>query len=130
MDFSSLLSDVQLNRFVYTLPHSIAKLVPQENEERQHTRNGGHQKERTKVNVVRNNDMVGDWKLRRQETWQNIFRNKTIEGPMLSMQCHPCLKFHVRGTCFEDCRNSISHCTLKGHDKSRVDKFIKTLRGE
>ena len=130
VDFSTMISDIQLNRFVYALPPSIAKLVPQEEEGRKTKPNGGKSHDRDKVSVVRNNEMDSNWKLRRQETWNNVFRNKTIEGPMLSMQCHPCLKYHVRGTCFEDCKNKSSHCVLKGDDRSKINTFIKSLRGE
>ena len=129
VDFSPLLQDIQLNRFQYTLPPSIAHLVTKEEDDPKPTRSqGGTMRE--KVEVVRNDTLMSNWKLKHHETWNTVFRNKSINGPLLSMKCHPCLKFQVRGFCFEDCKNKGSHCQLKGEDKNKVNQFIKELRGE
>ena len=127
MDFNYMLQDINFNRFYYTLPPNVAsvvtKTVGREHETKRDPPQG-------KPQHVRNDCVVQEWKIRPSETWANIFRNKTINGPMLSMKCHPCLKFHVRGVCYADCRNKDSHCTLVGEDKARVTQFIKPLRGE
>ena len=125
MNFTTLLMDIRLNRFVYILPPSIAKLV---NKEKEPKSNEKEKKER--ATVVRNSAPTQEWKIRPNETWNTVFKNQTFKGPMLSMQCHPCLKYHVRGACFSDCKNRASHLTLSGADKESVTRFIKTLRGE
>ena len=130
INYSSLLQDITLNRFTYNLPPTTASLATQNNDDKQKTQTRGTSGKRDVPEIFRNNDRVDGWKLRQGESWYNIFRNKAIEGPMLSTKCHPCLKFHVRGSCYVDCRNRASHCVLKGEDKKKVSEFIKTLRGE
>lgn len=133
MDFRQLLMDIRLNRFVYFLPPSIAKLAHDDKIEPKRGDSARKEKATTVKNpatTVKNPALVPEWKMRNNESWNTVFRNKTIQGPMLTMNCHPCLKYHVRGSCFNDCRNIASHCTLSGDDKGRVTKFIKSLRGE
>ena len=77
--------------------------------------------------VVFNQDQVQDWKFKDGENWQ-MWRNKTVNGPNLSNNSKPCLKFHVRGSCFDDCTNKSSHKKLKGEDFKRTDEFIKSIR--
>ena len=128
MDFQSFLMDIRLNRFVYILPPSIAKLVQKKVDKSENTQSVKEKRER--ATSVRNSENVQEWRLRPNETWNTVFRNQTFNGPKLSMNCHPCLKYHVRGACFSDCKNRGSHCTLVGLDKENVSKFIKSLRGE
>ena len=129
IEFTSLLNDVQLNRFTYLLPPRIAKLTSEQegddiNKPKKREKTGN-----TPV-MVRNHDMDSDWKLRSNETWNTIFRNKSINGPTLSANCKPCLKYHVKGVCYEDCAHKESHCKLIGDDKAKAETFIKSLRGE
>ena len=62
----------------------------------------------TKAKIVTNKDQVKDSKYKEGENWQ-MWRNKTIKGPTLSTNSKLCLKYHVRGTCFDDCTNKASH---------------------
>ena len=125
IDFSSLLSDIQVNRFYYNLPPSILDLVQEHppKKGRKESNNGGE--------AVRNTNQNAAWKLRSNERWDNIFRLKTLDGPTLSFGCKPCLKYHVKGICYKDCRQVASHCTLTNEaDISKMSQFVKSLRGE
>ena len=131
INFASLLQDVQLNRFIYILSPTIAALVSDTKEPKVGTKPSREgEKFREGAELVKNTQRVEEWKLRRGESWTTVFRNKTIEGPLLQAKCHPCLKYHVRGSCYADCRNKASHCQLRGEDKNKVNQFIKSLRGE
>ena len=79
--------------------------------------------------IVSNKDQVNDWKYKDGENWQ-MWRNKTIKGPTLSMNSKPCLKFHVRGTCFDDCTNKATHKRLEGEDFKQTDDFIRKIRDD
>ena len=129
MNYSSLIQDVKLNRFMYILPPTTASIESKTEERKMVSKNAGTRREGTTA-VQRNPDRVEEWKLRNGESWSNVFRNKAIEGPMLNTRCHPCLKYHVRGSCYVDCKNKASHCVLKGEDTKKVSEFIRTLRGE
>ena len=60
IEFSSLLADVQMNRFMYFLPPSISKVSSLTNEKkRDDTDPSKRRKEKPKMN--KNMDMVGDW---------------------------------------------------------------------
>ena len=131
IEFSSLLSDIQFNRFTYFLPPSIAEVqqdTSSDNKKDQDEPNSKKKKEAAKIE--KNLQQVADWKLRNNETWNTVFRHKNQEGPMLSVKCKPCLKYHVKGYCFNDCKQRSSHCVLTNEDHAKTNTFIKTLRGE
>ena len=134
VDFASIFFDLQLNKFHCNLPPSITKL------QNKHPRNSqlsyldteleSKKKKKKQAERVKNTNPVSDWKIRLDETWENVFRNKTRDGPMLSTGCKPCLRWHAKLDCFDDCSNSASHTVLAGCDKVLTDKFIKEIRGE
>ena len=79
---------------------------------------------------VKNSNVIKDWKLRVDEKWDTIFKNKSKEAPSLSVGSKACLKYHVKGLCYSDCPFSQSHCSLIEDDKKKLDSYIKNLRGE
>ena len=125
MNFSQISQDIQFNRFNYILPPRVAKIQKQDNAE---TESSAIKKK--KFEAERNTNQVREWKLRQSESWDDIFLNKTNAAPILSMGCRACLKFQVKGICYTDCKHKQSHTQLSGDDKSKLDKYIKELRGE
>ena len=69
VEFSSLLSDVQLNRFTYRLPPSIVRLE----QEKKDDAGSKFQKKRKhdRAEMVRNASVVNEWKLRPSENWES-----------------------------------------------------------
>ena len=129
IEFSSLISDVQFNRFAYFLPPSVAS-VKEEPKKDSDEEEKVTKKKKEAPKYIKNENQVSDWKLRNNETWGTVFKHKSIEGPVLSTGCKPCLKYHVKGGCFADCKLKSTHCQLKSDDKQKVNDFIKSLRGE
>jgi hypothetical protein len=129
MDFSPLIQDIQLNRFNYMLPPSISKISNDQAADSSTKKKQGRNNEDT-AKPVRNPNINKDWKLRPNEKWDTVFKNMTLTGPTLSLGCKPCLKYQVKGICYDDCRQICSHRTLSDEDKALTDKFIKELRGE
>ena len=120
-----LQSNLQMNRFHYSLPSNVVKRGPAKDD------NKGHKKrQRQESRKVANNNQETKWKLRQNERWETVFREKSRGGPRLSMGCAPCLKFHCKGWCFEDCAFKKSHKRLNAQDKERTDAYDKSLRGE
>ena len=132
VELSSLISNVQLNRFHYLLPPSVAKVNSAKTEEDVaiESNRSARKKKREDPKMVKNQQLCAGWKLRNSESWVTVFRNKTIDGPMLSRQCRPCLKYHVKGICYDDCVQKNSHCKLEGHDEFATNVYIKQLQGE
>ena len=131
IEFPLLLGDEQFNRFSYILPPSIGLVsedVQSEDPKIQETLLKKKKKEASKYE--KNENLVNDWKLRNNETWGTVFSHKASEGPALSVGCKPCLKFHVKGGCFSDCKLRRSHCVLANKDKSKIEAYIKLLQGE
>ena len=62
--------------------------------------------------------MVSEWKLGRNENWNQVFQGKIKEGPKLTCGTYPCLKWHVKGVCYIDCAFKKSHTKLNGYEKS------------
>jgi len=134
VDFSTIVSDLKLNRYFCDLPSNIKMIVKDEIEEDSSPKENKRRKTNPDPSsssltnkVVHNQDQVQDWKFKDGETWQ-MWRNKTVNGPILANNTKPCLKFHVRGSCFDDCNNKASHKRLKGDDFKKTDEFIKHIR--
>ena len=127
IDFSILFKDILLSRFDLILPPNIAKVSKDDPT----TETSLKKKNKTAPPVmVRNTNQVRDWKLRNDERWETVFRSKSRQGPTLSVGCKPCLKYHAKGFCFDDCALIKSHTDLNNDDKSATENFIKELRGE
>ena len=122
-NFGEIFHDIQMNRFHYKLPVSVKKLAPPREE-------GKLQKKMRETVRHINRTQERDWKLRQNEQWESVFRHRSTDGPLLSVRCRPCLKYHCKGSCFEDCPNKESHTKLQNEDKSKTANFIKQLRGE
>ena len=124
MNFMPLVQDIQLNCFNYLLPPYVSKLNNHEDESRE-----ANKKE--KFESERNMKLNSDWnKLHQSESWDTIFMNKTNNSPFLSMGCRACLKFHVKGICYTDCRHKNSHIEFNNEDSTKLINHIKMLQGE
>ena len=127
-NLSQIFTNVQMNRFHYNLPQKIRRLKRNNDIKNTNDRKMKRVKQENLVNT--NPNPVREWKLRANEQWATMFCNKTREGPMLSMGCQPCLKYHCKGTCFNDCRFQAAHVAFSGNDKALTTQLIKELQGE
>ena len=132
--FSSIFSDIQLNKFFCNLPSNILRLQKDLNSNKTDNEDD-RKKKRSKTSTphpeqIRNQNQVPCWKLRQSEKWDTVFKNKSRDGPNLSSHCKPCLKYQVKGLCYSDCPFKASHTSLGQDDKTKTDRFIKELRGE
>ena len=133
VDFPSIFYDIQLNKFHCALPPTIMKLKKSEEESSgvsQDKELHSVKKKKKQVEQERNLDPVHNWKMRLDERWDTVFKNKTKDGPTLSVGGRPCLKWHCKLFCYNDCRNKASHRVLVGNDKLKTEQFIKSIRGE
>ena len=135
IDFSSIISDLQLCQFNYILPPNIAKVKSDQKEDKvnldkEKDLEREAKKRKVQSSQVKNQKMVQDWKLRQNEQWNTIFKNKSKEAPVLSVGSKLCLKYHCKGICYSDCPFKLSHCTLVDDDKLSAERYIKSLRGE
>ena len=123
MNFGPIMSCIEANNFCYNIPPTVKKLSK--------TGNGDSSK-RQKVGSkrVENPAMVEDWKIRPNESYDTVFKDKVKNGPVLSFGCKGCHKWHNKGFCFDDCSNVKSHKILKGDDFKSFDKYCKECRGE
>jgi hypothetical protein len=120
MNFAQLTQDIQLNRFNYLLPPCVTSANQKDKDPTL---------KKKKFEAEKNTSITREWKLRPCESWEAIFQNKTNDGPTLSLGCKPCLKYQVKGICYNDCKHKDSHKILQGEDKAKTDKYIKELRG-
>jgi hypothetical protein len=125
VDFGSLFKDILLSRFDITLPPNISKVKNIEKPS-----DAENKKLRASPVMVRNHKQINEWKVRSSERWDTVFRAKSRHGPTLSIGGKPCLKYHVKGFCFEDCGLAESHMELNDEDRELTANFIKELRGE
>ena len=125
--FGNLFKDIILSRFDITLPPNIGNVKNNITDQSDVT---PPKKPRAAPVVVRNDNPTREWKVRSDEKWDTVFRSKARNGPNLSIGCQPCLKFHAKGFCFEDCSLAKSHTALNPEDTKATSNFIKELRGE
>lgn len=81
------------------------------------------------VRVV-NENRVQEWKLCPGESFNTVFKHRVIDGPMFSIGCKGCHKWHNKGFCFDDCPNEKSHTDLNEEYSTTFGQYIKTCRGE
>jgi hypothetical protein len=126
VEFNSLFKDILLSRFDIRLPPNINKVTSTL------TGDNDEKNKKTKVTsvMVRNSAVKKEWKLRNSESWDTVFRSKSHRGPVLSIETRPCLKYHVKGFCFDDCTLLKSHAKLNDADAKLTEEYIKELRGE
>ena len=79
--------------------------------------------------MVKNDNIPQEWRLKDGEKWETVFRNKTHEGPTLSTGSKFCLKYWVKGVCYDDCKHKASHAELNEQDRETGDNYVKELRG-
>ena len=128
-NFGDIFLKILTNEFHYRLPQSVRKIINPREDKRE--RDGGPQKKsKQSADRVTNPSIVDKWKIRQNEQWETVFRHKSVNGPVLSTGCHPCLKYQCKGWCFKDCANRASHIQLKNDDKDKTGAFITRLRGE
>ncbi len=137
VQFSSLIVKLQLNEFSCFLPPNIKKIIKDESKKRDspdvksstsglHNKNGKKAKQENVM--IRNENIDQEWKLKESENWNLTFRHKSKDAPTLSNGCKACLKYHVKGFCFEDCKFKGSHHQLTGDDQTKTNNYIKSLR--
>ena len=59
--------------------------------------------------MIKDENIKEERKLKDNENWNQTFRHRSKDAPMLSMNCRVCLKYHVKGYCFQDCNFKGSH---------------------
>ena len=129
LTFSSLFDDIMMHRFYYILPLSVKKIKGKSDDTKDKDEAREKKKQR-KVEYIKNHNVPSAWKLRQGESWDTVFKDKTLSGPELSCGAKFCLKYWVKGLCFSDCRQKCTHNPLNEEDKAKANAYIKELRGE
>ena len=123
INFDLIVNEIEMDRFFCNLPNNIKKLTSDNDKEMENPT-----KKLRIEGQVKNMNQVEAWKLRDNESWNNIFRGKTKDGPKLRDGSLPCLKYHVKGVCYGDCTYHKSHRKLEIEDFNKMDAFIERLR--
>ena len=130
LNFSSLFDDIMMNRFQYHLPSAIRKFTPKREKPSFNFDFGQEKKKQKQAEHVINPHVPEDWKLKNNEEWEKYFKHKTLAGPDMSCGAKLCLKYWVKGLCYNDCRQRCSHGNLTHADKTATGAYIKSLRDE
>ena len=133
LNFQSITFALELNNFSYFLQPAIKQLKRNND-----TDQGGSEIKKKSKNQINNesrertvnNEMVEEWKMRSGENYDTVFKDKVKQGPLLSIGCKGCHKFHNKGWCFPDCNNKESHRKLSEKDSRKFGSYCKQCRGE
>ena len=131
--FSDLIIKLQLNEFICHLPVNIRMIAkdnssPKKRETTQENQKATKKQKQEILSMVRNENIKEEWRLKGDESWNKFFRHKSKEAPTLSMSCRACLKYHVKGYCFQDCTFKESYVNLRNEDLRKTDAYIKSLQ--
>ena len=133
LDFREICLDIQVQRFFYDIPASV-KTLDLSNDSKDDTNGPGNGKkpkqDKGQTKLIKNTYVLGEVKLRENESWDTIFRGKSGEGPTLSFGGPGCCKYPTKGICFDDCTIKASHKHLNAADFKLYCGFVKKLRGE
>lgn len=129
INFQSLISDIQLNRFMFNLPASVTVVRPRRIDNDDDGREVP-KRQRQGAKRVDNNDAHPSWIMRANESYDTVFAHKVKQGPTLSFNAKGCHKYHNKGYCWDDCQNAASHKKLSGTDFTKFGNYIKQCRGE
>ena len=128
----SIYERIEMGEFTYDLPSSVKTILPaDQSNNNAGNDNAGVKRKADEMSIrVRNNNPVSKWKIRDNEDYAEVFKDKVLGGPILSMGVPGCHKFHNKGFCYADCTQKASHCVLAGDDFKKFDARVKALRGE
>ena len=135
VNFTPILNDVLLDRFVQPLPESIScfskkKRKSDADEGRQGPKKPKGNEDETKK--VFNEDMEADWALREGEDY-SLFAGKNQELKPKTRGRYTCSRWFIKGFCFESCKNKITHLTpdeLPHDTKTQMTTWVRACRGE
>ena len=138
IDFTPMITDVLLDRFVQPLPSSIAlieykgKRRNQDSATQNDDRRDKKVKEEDTPIKVTNEDMINDWKLKDREDYK-IFAGQHVDlKPKIDGRFY-CSRWHIRGYCFTNCKNNDTHIpsqSLPTDGKQQMCVYIQTCRGQ
>ena len=133
VNFTNIIEKLQMNDFNCYLPINLRQIIKEETSptKRSTTQENNKNKKRTKqdnVSTIKNENIKEEWRLKDGENWNQTFRHKSKDAPMLSVNCRTCLKYHVKGYCFQDCNFRNSHIKLNDEDAEKTDAYIRSLR--
>ena len=78
VEFLTLLTDIKLNRFICFLPGNIKKLSKRNATPDDSIDDRGKKKQKSE-NQRKNDNVVSDWKLKANESWNKLFKGKSRE---------------------------------------------------
>ena len=127
VNFSDIIIKLQLHNFNCFLPFNIKKVIKEGSLLKKRDTDSDNQKSNKKAKqdnatMVKNKNMNKDWRFKDSEKLNPVFRHKSKDAPILSMNCCTCLKYHVKGFCFKDCNYRGSHVELEGEDYEKNGK--------
>ena len=141
MKLQKIITKLQVNELICCLPPNIKRIARESAKKREladgkestgSSGSGGSnvKKQKQTNNMVRNEQPKADWKLKQEENWNLLVRHKSKDTPVLANGSKACLKYHVKGFCFDDCKFRGSHCQLAGLDEEKTDEYIESLRNQ
>ena len=80
---------------------------------------------------VFNNKQVVEFKLKPEEEWRTFRSTCMSDRPSWGQNGKMCMRWHICGDCFKDCKNSASHVgkdKIPGEKKEGMKKYIKKVR--
>ena len=121
VQFQSIMMDVQIGSFHQTLPPGVVKRASADSDHRD--------KRQKQPSMVKNHSLEANLRLKADEAFKTVFGGLAIRGPNLSTHCKPCLKWHVKGVCWDDCDHKASHKNLMHNNKKLLHNYVKSIRG-
>ena len=140
INFAPMVTQVLLDNFIQPLPDSLALI--EKKEKRKITENHNPLGDRDTRRPRRNQDdgtqklnnpsMIDEWKLKANEDYSK-FAGQHFELKPKIEERYCCARWHIRGYCFENCKNKVTHIPsqeLNQASKTQFAVYVRTCRGE
>lgn len=132
LDLEAIFFQVQSRAFFYSLPPGVKQVTPSTSDEEKDRKTDGppnpkKQKTEEQERRVPNKSQAKELRMERGEKW-SMFQGKLKDVPRLESGEKPCIRYHVKGYCFKDCKMAKTHAPITEKDVENIAEFLNQIR--
>ena len=124
INFDDIVRDVLTDSYHQLLPSSITLISKNPTDHKDKKR----KREDDDKEMVQNSGSIEEWKLKTNENYSQVFAGKHIYKKPLIGDRSLCSRFHIKGYCFTNCKNTATHIPSRNLEQSVRQKFTNYVQ--
>ena len=138
INFDHLIDQILYGYFHMDLPSSFK--LPDDNNDSgpptKHQRSNKNNKDHASSQdnrAVKNESQIEDIKLRPGKSWKDFCGAHVAHCPKWNDKVAMCARYHIKGDCFQDCKNAASHVPkehIPADNETGMRQYVQKVRGE